>query len=224
MNYWAIIWNAYHQTTNLNILKTLWSLGVFWKKALTAFLFVTFLGFSTAYFWSAINSELHSYIAIGVILSEVAFLWSAYLIKDNNFNEQYGFPDSFNAPAEEIDHRQNRYLVFKRTLEKKSISSKVVSDCFQLLEDRLAMQYELGKSKKIFAAFASSLLVSILVTATKDLDPETKLTIALITAMSAGVIWFFLTLSKSKVEKLTELRYFMRLYTRRSHHSLRRNF
>lgn len=207
MNYWKIIWQAYHNTaTSSKICEDMFKRAT-WSDRF--FLVTGLIGMISSLLLTNV-SENWRFLLLGI--SEISFSFKLGELKKNLVLLEYGDPNLSNAPPEQD---ATRYLIFKRKLRESRITKAHVESCFDLADAQLDIASSGNTNLRSFIKFAVGILAGFLATIQRNVDNLSDLIIIglslLLFAMFISIILFFIP---TKAEKLKEMKYFMMLYCR----------
>lgn len=209
MNSWREIWTAYFsRSTTLKIL-----LGTFihasWADRI--FLVVTAAGFAVGIWCYIVLSRASIIPMLGF---EMLILFRLFSLKESLVLEEFGDKDASQTPPDDDSHRETRYLMFKDTLMNKGLTHSHVSDCFDLIDMQIDIAATSGQNYKKFFSFSLGAFLGLLGSFWHGQSMADLIYFGG-AVMSFGLFGTLLISAfPSRIERLKELKYFMKLYCR----------
>ncbi len=209
MNSWKSIWESYY-----NVAKTKKLLAESFRSSTIVdkiYLLFTFFGVVISGYIHFNGSPWALFL---LAVSEVGFLLKLRKLKDDLILNEYGDPNLSQAPPDSDNNKDSRYLMFKKSLQSKSINSSHVKDCEYLIDLKVDMAMTEGLRLKGFNSLAVGIVIGFLGAVWRGLTFDSLiymgLAILLIGLITIPIIIFFPT----RIEQLKEIKYFMALYCR----------
>lgn len=170
-------------------------------------------------FWKAYSSgqetvDLYFYVACLVEAAAICLI--SFLRKKYKSNYQSPYREAL-EPGEHWDYQSERYLIFRGDLKRIEFSGQHANKCLQIFDDAISSTIAINYPKVAWGLFSTGIIGALITETVGQLSDEKMFTVTLIAAMISLLIYAIAPFPKSKVAKLKELRYFVRLYA--SEHS-----
>lgn len=206
MNCWKEIWTGYHfNATRLEIVKSYYKHSSLIEKIV--FLILSVLMFSAAIMYFR---EQGWWFAILLVI-EIPLLIQLMRLKDKYVLNEYGDTSKNIEPPETKNQQSTRYLIFKAKLKELGISNDDVQNCFDLVDAQIDISTS-RTSHKIFSSFIFGVTLGLIGSAFKKLELEGMIKLFFGCLSISYVFYAISSFFLSKLEKLHELKYFMKLY------------
>ncbi|MCK6265886.1 hypothetical protein KP803_21755 [Vibrio sp. ZSDE26] len=208
MNHWKAIWDSYHLNATLKwLFYDIMKHASLIDKILVFVSLVLVVTSLILVFTSSLFNALWT-VAIG----EIILFARLPTLKGSLIDSEFGDKNNNFLPHDDKHHQESRYLLFKKSLRSKHITSSHVKDCYELLETQLEIAGSAGSVLKKFASFSGGVLLGFSTAVWRQLDTSELLYVGSALVALCLFVMFVLLLIPSKVEKLREMKYFMQLY------------
>lgn len=211
MNSWKEIWISYHKeaTQTRLFIETIKCANLF-EKTLLAIALIIFILSAIAY----AAYKMHTIGMIFLISSELAILYELDILRKRLISNELGDIKNSQVPPEADEKKESRYMLFKKRLQTKNINANDVESCFELVD----LQIDINKSTNIFANKFRDIIILITLGAISSIwkiQNTTQIYIAIAALIIISLpTYLFLSVFSSKLERLNEMKYFMKLYCR----------
>ncbi|WP_447937446.1 hypothetical protein [Thermomonas fusca] len=212
MNSWKILWDSYYQGASKSAYaKELWRLSSGLTRAL---LVVSFLAvvLAVVYYVRYESTDWKAFPFL--LLAEGALILVVDHMRGKRFSDSYGSADSTLSPAEREDHRANRYLIFRSRISGKGLGKSHVDDLFDVLDAKIELENHRNERLNRFLVFVSGFASALAIAWIRGLETQEiafAISVAVVGTLLVGpILW----LMPSRKERLKELKYFMKLFSK----------
>ena len=174
------------------------------------------LGAGAFAFFTIVYFKAHEGFPFGLMISELMVFLLLDRLKKKMFEREFGDVGTSQAPPEDREHQATRYLLFKSRLLQSHVTKSHVEECFDLVDIQIEVAAARGELPRKVFGFAGGVVTGMLGAVWAKSDISDVLIVLVIFVVVAIALWFLLSLFPSKVERLKEMKYFMKLYCRES--------
>jgi len=150
-----------------------------------------------------------------IALSELGLLYKLDALKKALIQSEHGDYGQSSVPHDDESHKTSRYLMFKTQLHNQKITKYDVEQCLDLLNAQIDLATSNRKSVDTFSTFSIGMILGILAAFWRDLSSSELIIVGISYIVFAIFIILMLSSIPSKLERLKEMKYFMKLYYRR---------
>ncbi len=209
MNNWHKISISYFETATFKALLNISLRTLTWTEIILLFLSILLL-LASFFFFST-----DGLTGTGLTLEVIGGLNIILLL--NHSSSRYTYDNFGKLPSttksESKNRMQQRYAMFKISLEKKGIPYKKVSSYFPLLDAKVQLAAESNHLFKTFFSFFIMLLTTFLGAYLAIQHPEKLLFLVVMFTTISMLVMLFLGLTRTHKEKLLEMKMFIHMYS-----------
>lgn len=212
VNSWKIVWDSYYQGASKSAYASeLWRLSS-WPTRLMLLLSGAFSIYTFHFYIGHGQDDWRSLPLL--LVAELALIAVLDYMRGKRFSASYGLQESSLGPAESDDHRANRYLIFKQKLAESGITRSHINDLFDVLEAKAELESHRNERLNKFLVYMSGFGTALAIAWIKGLSVQQSATAIAAVICIILIVGPILWMLPSRRERLKELKYFMRLFSK----------
>ncbi|EOX1811737.1 hypothetical protein [Vibrio tarriae] len=213
MNHWKLIWESYYYNATLRgLFFDIVKYASWFDRGLVLIAFISVVVSLILVFTSTLFNAIWA-VAIG----EIILFARLPALKNRLIEAEFGDKDNSFLPHDDHTHQESRYLLFKRSLKSKHITSSHVNDCFDLVDTQIDIASTSGVVLKRFSSFSAGVFLGFCAIVWRKLDSSGLIYVGASLIALCLLIMLVLLMVPTKLERFKELKYFMQLYCKELH-------